>query len=74
MSQTGSTMDDRAVPTGGPRPGAALWLKRGWADLWNQPVPSLLYGVIIFTISWGMAGGLIVFDLSAYLFPALAGF
>jgi uncharacterized membrane protein len=83
MPQSGLTMEDRALPAGGGGGGgngggdggnAARWLRLGWADLWNRPVPSLLYGVIIFTISWAIAGGHFVFDLSAYLFPALAGF
>ncbi|MCP4328995.1 MAG: DUF2189 domain-containing protein [Alphaproteobacteria bacterium] len=53
---------------------AVGWLKAGWKDLWTNPLPSLVYGVIVFAVSWALILGLILLDLSAYLFPALAGF
>jgi uncharacterized membrane protein len=54
--------------------GAAVWLKRGWDDLWNRPGISLLYGVVVFVVSWVVVSSLFFFQLTAYLFPALAGF
>jgi len=73
MSHSGSTVEENGalMDRGGT---AADWLRRGWADLWHQPVPSLVYGLFIFALSWGVAVSLFIFDLSAYLFPALAGF
>ena len=50
------------------------WLRLGWRDLWTRPLPSLAYGVIVFIVSWVVVASLFSFDLSAYLFPALAGF
>lgn len=50
------------------------WLGLGWRDLWTRPAPSLIYGVLVFVISWIVIASLFSFDLSAYLFPALAGF
>ena len=74
MSQSGSTAVERASATDSEGGSAAIWLKRGWADLWHQPMPSLLYGLAIFAIFWSIAVSLFFFQLSAYLFPALAGF
>jgi len=39
-----------------------------------RPLPSLAYGGIVFVLSWVVVASLFSFDLSAYLFPALAGF
>ena len=50
------------------------WVRLGWRDLWTRPVPSLIYGGLVFLVSWPLVASLFSFDLSAYLFPALAGF
>ena len=50
------------------------WVRLGWRDLWTRPVPSLIYGGLVFLVSWTVVASLFSFDLSAYLFPALAGF
>lgn len=50
------------------------WLKLGWRDLWIRPLPSVAYGVIVFLVSWAVVASLFSLNLSAYLFPALAGF
>ena len=46
----------------------------GWRDLWTRPLPSLAYGVMVFAVSWTVVASLFSLNLSAYLFPALAGF
>lgn len=53
---------------------AVRWLALGWRDLWTNPLPSLAYGVVLFLISLCVVASLYSFDLSAYLFPAVAGF
>ena len=50
------------------------WVRLGWRDLWTRPIPSLIYGGLVFLVSWTVVASLFSFDLSAYLFPALAGF
>ncbi|MBI6630516.1 DUF2189 domain-containing protein [Pontibaca salina] len=56
-------------------PGAALgWLWAGWRDLWTNPLPSLLYGLVITLISLTIVLGLSQTDLDHFIFPALAGF
>ena len=74
MTQSGSAAKERGAFVKSDSGSAAIWLKRGWDDLWNHPGPSLVYGVIVFTISWVIVASLFRFDLSAYLFPVLAGF
>lgn len=55
--------------------GAAVgWLWAGWRDLWTNPLPSLLYGLVIFLIALVAVAGLRWTDLDHFLFPALAGF
>ena len=55
--------------------GAALdWLAAGWRDLWQVPLPSLSYGLMVFVVSILVVWGLFAFQLDAILFPALAGF
>lgn len=53
---------------------ATDWLKQGWADLWTNPVPSLIYGIAVFLGSVVMVWLLLRFRLDYALFPALAGF
>ena len=50
------------------------WLSLGWRDFTIEPAMSLAYGVLIFLISAGFVGGLIVTGRDYILFPAFAGF
>lgn len=50
------------------------WLRAGWADLWTNPLPSLLYGVVVFAVSALVVWLLFRLELDYALFPALAGF
>lgn len=50
------------------------WLRAGWADLWINPLPSLLYGGAVFFASALIVWLLFRFQLDYALFPALAGF
>ncbi len=74
MSQTRSPASD--TPAAIRRHWTAVfhWLRLGWRDLWTRPLPSLAYGVLVFVVSWIVVASLFSFNLSAYLFPALAGF
>jgi uncharacterized membrane protein len=55
--------------------GAAFgWLRAGWKDLVDDPGPSLAYGLVVFAVSLAVTGGLLFFDLSWILFPAIAAF
>jgi uncharacterized membrane protein len=53
---------------------AFAWLRTGWADLWTNPLPSLLYGVGVFAVSAAVVWFLFQLELDYVLFPALAGF
>lgn len=53
---------------------AVGWLWEGWRDLWTNPLPSLLYGLVIFLISLAIVAGLVWTEFDHFLFPALAGF
>jgi uncharacterized membrane protein len=74
MSQAGTTASDALPAAQHDWTSIFRWLKLGWLDLWNRPLASLAYGMIVFFISWVVVASLFSFDLSAYLFPALAGF
>lgn len=50
------------------------WLRAGWADMWNDPMPSLLYGSTVFLLSAFIIWLMFRFELDYALFPALAGF
>ena len=50
------------------------WLRAGWRDLWRNPTPSLLYGLVMFGLSLALVAGMFRVELDHYLFPALAGF
>lgn len=55
--------------------GAAFeWLRAGWRDLGNDPVPSLVYGLVVLLLSAAIVGGLVFLGWDYVLFPALAGF
>ena len=53
---------------------AFSWLVGGWRDFLTQPVPSLLYGLLVFLASIIIVTGLFRFGMDYILFPALAGF
>lgn len=56
-------------------PTAALgWLGAGWRDLWNNPMASLVYGLVMLLVSWLVVAGLVGLGRDYFLFPALAGF
>lgn len=57
-----------------PASAALDWLAAGWRDLWQVPLPSLSYGLLVFIVSILVVWGLFAFQLDAILFPALAGF
>jgi uncharacterized membrane protein len=50
------------------------WLRMGWADMWINPLPSILYGLGVFAISAFIVWVLFQFGHEYALFPALAGF
>jgi uncharacterized membrane protein len=57
------------------RPAAAFqWLGAGWRDLFIQPGPSLIYGLLVFLVSAAIVVGLFAFGWDYILFPAFAGF
>ena len=74
MPQAGSTSSDARPLAQLDSTTAFHWLRLGWRDLWIQPASSFIYGVLVFVISWIVIASLFSLDLSAYLFPALAGF
>ncbi|MBU1304085.1 MAG: DUF2189 domain-containing protein [Alphaproteobacteria bacterium] len=57
-----------------PATAALQWLALGWRDLWNHPLPSLLYGAGIALLSLLVIGAMVNFGWIQILFPALAGF
>ncbi|MGR3570222.1 DUF2189 domain-containing protein [Brevirhabdus sp.] len=60
----------RALP---PR-AAFAWLRAGWSDLRINPVPSLLYGLSVFALSFLVVWALFQYRYEYALFPALSGF
>jgi uncharacterized membrane protein len=50
------------------------WLGAGWEDLKTNPLPSLVYGLIVFAVSLLVVWTLFRFQLDYILFPALSGF
>lgn len=57
-----------------PPQAAVGWLRAGWSDMWNNPMPSLLYGGAVFSVSALIIWLLFRSELDYALFPALAGF
>ena len=53
---------------------AFQWMSAGWRDLMRQPVPSLIYGFIVFLMSAAIVFGLFALGWDYILFPAFAGF
>ncbi len=61
---------NRHLPLGAP----LGWLAAGWRDLWNQPGPSLAYGLGVTLVSYAIIYAMFTFGWAQILFPALAGF
>ena len=57
-----------------PRSTAFEWLRDGWRDLWTNPLPSLLYGFVVFAVSALVVWGMFRFEVDYFFFPALSGF
>jgi uncharacterized membrane protein len=57
-----------------PRRTAFDWLQSGWRDLWTNPGPSLLHGLVVFAVSVFVVWGMFRFELDYFFFPALSGF
>jgi uncharacterized membrane protein len=57
-----------------PRQTALEWLRAGWSDLWTNPLPSLLYGFLVFAVSVFVVWGMFRFEVDYFFFPALSGF
>ena len=57
-----------------PRRTAFEWLNAGWRDLRTNPVPSLLYGLVVFLVSIFVVWGMFRFEVDYFFFPALSGF
>lgn len=77
---SGQTADQPAPPLAAQRqrnlPASAAfgWLAAGWRDMWQAPLTSLAYGLLVFAVSLAVVWGLFAFQLDYILFPALAGF
>lgn len=57
-----------------PASAAFDWLRAGWRDIVDNPVPSLSYGLLVFLISLAVVACFVSFGWDYILFPALAGF
>ncbi|WP_347140436.1 DUF2189 domain-containing protein [Paracoccus sp. SSK6] len=57
-----------------PKSTALEWLKAGWRDLWMNPIPSLCYGLAVFTLSAFVVWGMFRFEVDYFFLPALSGF
>lgn len=57
-----------------PRRTALEWLGAGWRDLRADPLPSLLYGLLVCAASVTVVWGLFRFEVDYVLLPALSGF
>jgi uncharacterized membrane protein len=53
---------------------AFAWLAAGWKDCWDNPGPSLIYGLVVSAVSIVVVFGLFHFALDFILLPALSGF
>lgn len=53
---------------------AFSWLGQGWRDLWNDPAPSLIYGLVVAAVSVAAFATLFYLGWDSILFPAVAGF
>ncbi|MBN9436419.1 DUF2189 domain-containing protein [Bosea sp. (in: a-proteobacteria)] len=57
-----------------PASAALDWLRAGWQDIVDNPVPSLSYGLLVFLVSLAVVACFFSFGWDYILFPALAGF
>jgi uncharacterized membrane protein len=57
-----------------PASAAFDWLRAGWQDIVDNPMPSLSYGVLVFLVSLAVVACFVSFGWDYILFPALAGF
>ncbi|MBB5221604.1 putative membrane protein [Amaricoccus macauensis] len=57
-----------------PRRIAFDWLRAGWKDLVTNPLPSLLYGFLVFLVSLLVVWGLFQADIDYFLPATLSGF
>ena len=57
-----------------PATAALAWLRAGWRDLTRNPLPSLVYGLVVCLASLVIVWGMFALQWDYVLFPALAGF
>jgi uncharacterized membrane protein len=57
-----------------PRRTALDWLRAGWRDFRTNPVPSLVYGILVYALSIAVVSAMFRLGSSFLLFPALSGF
>ncbi|WP_244523731.1 DUF2189 domain-containing protein [Bosea sp. BIWAKO-01] len=57
-----------------PASAAFGWLAAGWSDLTEDPVPSLIYGLLVFLMALGVGASLVAFGRYYALVLALAAF
>ncbi|TKA95698.1 DUF2189 domain-containing protein [Cereibacter changlensis] len=50
------------------------WLVAGWSDFCTNPLPSVIYGTLVFAVSIAFITSLFSVGMDYYLFPAMAGF
>lgn len=53
---------------------AFTWLRMGWQDFRQRPFSSLVYGILVFAVSFLVIYGLFRFGYDYILLPALSGF
>ena len=53
---------------------ALNWLVAGWSDFCQNPLPSIVYGTLVFILSIAVVTSLFSVGMDYYLFPAMAGF
>lgn len=53
---------------------AVDWLRAGWRDFKNNPLPSVVYGGLVWVVSMVIIASMFRVGMDYYLFPALAGF
>lgn len=53
---------------------AFAWLNAGWRDFIRRPGLSLVYGLLVFAVSWAVVASIFNLGYDYILFPALSGF
>ena len=76
LSETSTVEEtlDRGKQRHLPVPTVFSWLGAGWRDMWQYPLPSLVYGVMVAALSAGLIYAMFAFSWDYVLFPALSGF